>query len=583
MKQKGIISLLIALLSFPIVAFGQSSNGAIDRIKEIGMNESKVSDTIRYLTDNIGGRLTNSPSQRRANLWTKEQFDRWGLKNSKIQSWGKFGRSWEIKRFSINVVAPEYIALRAYPKAWSPATNGIVSGKLVYIQANELADLQKYKGKLKGAIILLDNGMDVTPGFEPTAVRRTDEGLKELLDAPAPVNSNTPREITYEQRKRAILKLAIDKMLYEEGVAAMLDSNWGVDSGTIRVMHANVSPGDDDQPMRRRRSRPYLKDTPATIPQFVVEVEQYNRILRRIKSGEEFQIEVNLEVNWDDSDEDGYNTIAEIPGTDLKDEIVMIGAHLDSWHSGTGATDNGAGSAVVMEAMRILAKSGLKPRRTIRVALWTGEEQGLLGSRAYVRKEFGYLRADGSINKTKNYDKFAAYFNLDNGTGQIRGIFSQGNSAARNIFQGWLEPFSEFGAVTTTLANTGGTDHLAFDAIGLPGFQFIQDPIEYRPRTWHTTQDVFDRTLEEDLKISSVIMAAFAYNAAMTDQKLPRKTLNASANLRIPTIKEILDDAHYAHSNFAICGHEISYDEIPAGFPAQYAIRNAKPEDLASE
>jgi carboxypeptidase Q len=271
--------------------------------------------------------------------------------------------------------------------------------------------------------------------------------------------------------------------------------------------------------------RVYSKGAPATIPQITAEVELYNRILRMVKQGMPVKMTVDIDARFYDDDLQGYNTIAEIPGTDLKDEVVMIGAHLDSWHSGTGATDNGAGVTVVMEAMRILAASGLKPRRTIRVGLWTGEEQGLLGSRGYVAKNLATL-GDGSdaaafgggprkITPKPAHDKFAAYYNLDNGTGQIRGIYMQGNEALRPIFKSWLEPFGEWGSSTVTINNTGGTDHLAFDAVGLPGFQFIQDQVEYFTRTWHTTQDVYDRIIEEDLKRSAVIMAAFAYNSAM--------------------------------------------------------------------
>lgn len=574
----------IVIIALPGIIPAQVPSAEINKIKDVGMNHSQAMNTMLYLTDIIGGRLTNSPAQKRANRWTKEQFEKWGLQNAKIDSWGKFGRSWELKQFSINIVAPEYIALRAYPKAWSPGTNGQITGSVVYIDANSISDLAKYKGKLKGAIVLIDEGMKITPGFEPTATRRTDsELLNQEFSAP-PVETSAPREITAEQRLQAQVNLAKYKMIYEEGAAALLDSNWGVDSGTLRVMGANVAPDPKiTDPFTRSRARPYQKETPATIPQFVVEVEQYNRLLRRVKGGEEFKIQFDLAVNWDDSDQDGYNTIAEIPGSDLKDEVVMIGGHLDSWHAGTGATDNGAGTTVAMEAMRILAASGLKPRRTIRVALWTGEEQGLLGSRGYVAKTFGKRNADGSLSKTAEYDNFAAYFNLDNGTGQIRGVYSQGNMLARDVFRRWLEPFAVYGASTTSISNTGGTDHLAFDAIGLPGFQFIQDSIEYGKRTWHTSQDVADRTLEEDLKRSAVIMASFAYNAAMSDKKFPRKSDDNpfAGYLANSSFKSMVDDALTARHNFAICGHDIDSHEIPTEFPRMFALRGDELNKLA--
>jgi Zn-dependent M28 family amino/carboxypeptidase len=264
------------------------------------------------------------------------------------------------------------------------------------------------------------------------------------------------------------------------------------------------------------------------LPQIAVAAEHYNRILRLLRKGKQVRIEMNLDVNYVRADS-GYNVIAEIPGSDLQDELVMIGAHLDSWHGGTGTTDNGTGVATCMEAIRILKALDLKPRRTIRIGLWGGEEQGLLGSRAYVRRHFGE-RADSLndstsavVRLTPEGEKFSVYFNNDNGTGKIRGVYMEGNEAVRPVFRKWLEPFEEMGASTLTLRGTGGTDHGAFNAIGLPGFQFIQDDIEYWTRSWHSTMDVYDRALEEDLKQASVVIAAFAYNAAMHDERIPRK------------------------------------------------------------
>lgn len=299
---------------------------------------------------------------------------------------------------------------------------------------------------------------------------------------------------------------------------------------------------------------------------------------------------VDLDARFYDDDLQGYNTIAEIPGTDLKDQVVMVGAHLDSWHSGTGATDNAAGTTVAMEAMRILAASGVKPRRTIRIGLWTGEEQGLLGSRGYVSKNFGVV-GDGSdaqvfaalggqkfpITKKPAHEKFSAYYNLDNGTGQIRGINLQGNEALRPIFKEWLAPFKDLNATTVSINSVGGTDHLAFDAVGLPGFQFIQDQVEYFTRTWHTTQDVSDRIIEEDLKRSAVIMAAFAYNTAMRDELLPRKnTAQAALAAVIPqfNFRNEIEEVRFRRSGlgFAICGGELEHSEIPGGFPSFLAV-----------
>jgi carboxypeptidase Q len=283
------------------------------------------------------------------------------------------------------------------------------------------------------------------------------------------------------------------------------------------------------------RARPWTKDA-VVVPQLVMAVEHYNRLIRARQKGAAVQVEVNIASRYHEEDLMGYNVIAEIPGTDLKDEIVMIGAHFDSWHGGTGATDNASGSSVVMEAARIIQALGLKPRRTIRIALWSGEEQGLLGSRAYVAQHLGKRvdapqaepAASNAIPQYElkpEYEKFSAYYNLDNGTGKIRGVYMQGNEALRPIFRAWLAPFKDMGASTLTASGTSGTDHQPFDGIGLPGFQFIQDPVEYGTRTHHTNMDVFDRVQEEDMKQASIIMASFAYNTAMRDKRLPRKPM----------------------------------------------------------
>ncbi|HQU82300.1 MAG TPA: M20/M25/M40 family metallo-hydrolase [Pyrinomonadaceae bacterium] len=591
-RAKIIAGVFMSALLLPTFAVGQVVGPPRDEpivmIKNEGMNRSQAMNTMRYLTDVIGARLTNSPNQRRANKWTKEQFEKWGLKNASVDPWGEFGRGWEMKRFNASVTTPtETIAFRAYPKAWSPSVT--TTGDVVVVDAKTEEELAKYKGKLKGAIVLIAQESKIEPGFKPSATRNTDDDLAKMEAAkPAEPQAGGGRrgqpspEQQFNQRKF--------RFYFEEGAAVLVDAGLGVDAGTMRVMGASPAPAPpapDGAPQNPFGGlRVYSKGAPATIPQVVAEAEQYNRVLRLVRQGIPVKMSVDLQTQFYDDDLQGYNTIAEIPGTDLKDEVVMIGAHLDSWHSGTGATDNGAGSTVVMEAMRILAASGLKPRRTIRVALWTGEEQGLLGSRGYVKKNIAML-GDGSdsaafsamaggqrppLNKKPLYEKFAAYYNLDNGTGQIRGIYLQGNEQLRSTFKGWLEPFKEYGATTVTINNTGGTDHQAFDSIGLPGFQFIQDTIEYNSRTWHTTQDVSDRIIEDDLKKSAVIMATFAYNSAMTDEKLPRKAAPASGFASLFTdfnVQNELDELKFKESgmDFAICGHEIEGSEIPHGFP----------------
>lgn len=586
---------LVASISLPTFAFSFTETKAtpadVDKIRDEGMNRSQAMATMKYLSDVIGARLTNSPSQRRANKWTKEQLEKWGIKNAIVDPWGEFGKGWELKRFTATAVAgDEFIAFRSYPKAWSPSTNGIVTSNVVYVDATDEAGLEKYKGKLKGAIVFTAPERPVEPGFKPIASRVSDDELKKMEDA-KPAESNPAggrgggQGNPFNARKQ--------RFYFEEGVAVLIEPSFGTDSGTIRVMGASPVPSAPQAgpPNPFGGMRVYTKGAPATIPQLVAETEQYNRIMRLVKQGIAVKMSVDVEAKFYEDDTQGYNTIAEIPGTDLKDEVVMVGGHLDSWHSGNGSTDNGAGVTVAMEAMRILAASGLKPRRTIKIGLWTGEEQGLLGSRGYVAKNLATL-GDGSdtaafaamaggprtVNKKAGYDKFVAYYNLDNGTGQIRGINMQGNEQLRPMFKEWLSPFKDIAASTVSVNSVGGTDHLAFDAVGLPGFQFIQDPIEYGGRTWHTTQDVADRTLEEDLKRSAVIMATFAYQSAMTDEKLPRKP--AAGGFAFASygagfdLMAMIDESEFRRLGYAhqVCGHDIDPHEIPLDFPRYLTI-----------
>ncbi len=523
----------------------RDANDPIERIKDEGMNRSQVMQTLSYLTDVIGPRLTNSPNMKRANEWTAAQMTEWGLQNAHLEAWGPFGRGWSLKRFSAQVIDPQSIPLIAYPKAWSPATDGTLTGEVVYLDAKNEAELEAFKGKLKGAIVLTAPIREVKARFEPLSTRFDEKNLLALADAGEPrAGQRRGFQMTPEQRAAFQFTAAKFRFLQDEGAAILIDPSRIGDGGTIFVQSATVPqtiPTEGFFP-NSRSTPPYDKRAPKITPQLVLAVEHYNRIIRMIEAGEKVKMTVDLAVEWHDADLMGYNTIAEIPGTDLKDEIVMLGGHMDSWHSGTGATDNGAGCAVGMEAVRIIQALGLKPRRTIRIALWSGEEQGLLGSRAYVAEHFGKFATpaatsasgNGSGNGTApapapvlvrkpDYEKLSAYFNLDNGTGKIRGVYLQGNDGVRALFRQWLAPFRDWGASTLSISNTGGTDHLAFDAIGLPGFQFIQDEIEYDTRTHHSNQDVFDRIQADDMKQAATIMAAFIYNAAMSDEKLPRK------------------------------------------------------------
>ncbi len=518
-------------------------NDPIERIKDEGLKRSQVMQTLSYLSDVIGPRLTASPGMKRSNEWTKDQLTKWGLQNARLEKWGPFGRGWTLKRFSAQVVEPLAIPLIAYPKAWSPATDGAITSDVVYVDAKDETELQKFKGRLKGVIVLTGRMREVKAGFEPASTRLNEKDLLALADAPEPRPGRSGRRSQLSPELRAAQLFACRKNLFfqEEGAGMLIDASRIGDGGTIFVQQATVPQPCGENAAEANAPRPvqaYQKQAPKIIPQLVLAVEHYNRIARMIEAGEKVKLTVDLAVNWDDSDPMGYNTIAEIPGSDLKDEVVMLGGHLDSWHGGTGATDNAAGVAVAMEAMRILQALNLKPRRTIRVALWSGEEQGLLGSRAYVAEHFGRMEtppptaeAESSpspapvLVKKADYEKLSGYFNLDNGTGKIRGVYLQGNEAVRPIFRQWLTPFRDMGAATLSISNTGGTDHLSFDGIGLPGFQFIQDEVEYATRTHHSNQDVFDRIQADDMKQAATIMAAFVYNTAMRDEKLPRKAM----------------------------------------------------------
>jgi hypothetical protein len=529
-------------------------NDPIQRIKDEGMNRSQVMQTLSYLSDVIGPRLTASPGMKRANEWTRDQMTKWGLQNAHLEAWGPFGRGWTLKRFSAQVTEPTAIPLIAYPKAWSPGLASPLTADVVYFDAKTEADFEKYKGKLNGKIVLTAPMRDVSAHFDALGTRLNEKELLTLADAPEPRSGPRPNfQINPQFRAAAELAAAKMRFFQSEGAAVLIDPSRG-DGGTMFVQSAQVPapPRDPNATVANfRGTPPYDKSAPKVTPQLMLSVEHYNRIVRMLQAGEPVKMNVDLAVAWQDTDLMGYNTIAEIPGTDLKDEIVMLGGHMDSWHSGTGATDNAAGCAVALEAVRIIQALGLKPRRTIRIALWSGEEQGLLGSRAYVAEHFGTVQnpatsaapATGGVNNgmgggngngngapagptlvTKaEYDKLSGYFNLDNGTGKIRGVYLQGNEGIRSLFRQWLTPFRDLGATTLSIANTGGTDHLSFDGIGLPGFQFIQDEIEYDTRTHHSNQDVFDRIQGDDMKQAATIMAAFVYQTAMRDDKLPRK------------------------------------------------------------
>ncbi len=551
LRRKLTVVFLLCALLVPTLAFGQSNSApkeVIDKIKDEGMNRSQVMQTLSYLTDVIGARLTGSPGLKNANEWTKDTLTKWGLQNAHLEAWGPFGRGWTLKDFNAQVVSPYTIPLIAYPKAWSPSTKGVVTSDVVYLDVKTDADFDKYKGQLKGKIVLISDIRNIEADFKGYGSRYTDEDLAKMEAATPPTagGQRPQQQMTDEQRQRFQQQQQVAgkrfQFLLDEGAAVVVDNSRGGSGGTVFVQGATVAQPVPANPQDRptRLAAQQKEAESRMLPQMTVASEHYNRMIRMIQQGVKLKMTVNIQSEYQDADPMVYNTIAEIPGSDpkLKDEIVMLGGHMDSWQGGTGATDNGAGVSVAMEAVRIIQALGLKPRRTIRVALWTGEEQGLLGSRAYVKQHFGEMQGGGNgfgppdpnapkptLVKGAEYEKLSAYYNLDNGTGKVRGVYLQGNNAVAPIFKEWLMPFGDMGAKTLTISNTGGTDHLSYDGIGLPGFQFIQDTIEYDTRTHHSNQDVYDRIQADDMKQASTIMAAFVYQTAMMDQRMPRKEM----------------------------------------------------------
>jgi carboxypeptidase Q len=505
---------------------------AIHRIKEEGFSRSKVMDIASYLTDVHGPRLTGSPQLRAAAEYAVKALTEMGLSNAHLESWGPFGRGWSQEHFEAHVVSPQKYTLVGYPRAWTPGTNGKVTGEAVMVTLARDEDLQTWKGKLKGKFVLLTPPRDAAAPFTAAAKRLTDTDLADLAKESEPGRGPTramgggqPQQAGQQQQPTPLYVSPPDpaggaperpgnerafatrrmKYLIDEGVLAVLEPGRG-DAGLFIV--SSGGPRDAKEP--------------PVLPQVVLAIEHYGRLARTLSRKVPVTIEMDVRNRFWDKDVNSFNVIAEIPGTDKRDEVVMLGAHLDSWHSGTGATDNAAGSAAAMEAVRILKASGVKLRRTVRVGLWTGEEQGLLGSRAYVKAHF----ADRQTMKVRpEHARFSSYFNLDNGTGAIRGIYAQSNDAAVPLFEQWVAPLRNMGVTTVSPRNTGGTDHLSFDSVGLPGFQFIQDPMDYDSRTHHTNVDTYERLQPADMMKNAVVMAIFAYDAANRPDKLPRKPL----------------------------------------------------------
>ena len=517
---------LVVVLSLVTVTWSQEKVdlATISRIRYEGFRNSKVMDFASGLMDLIGERLTGSPNMKRANEWTRDQLAAMGLSNAHLEAWGPFGRGWANQYVNARMTSPDVVPLIVYAKAWTPGTNGVVSGKCVRVTIEDKKDFDKYRGKLAGMIVIFGSDADVKPITEAPFKRLTDDDLAKIGDYEIP--SERPPFRAAEFRRRQQFMKDVNQFFAEEKVLAVIDHSRGTAGGGTVFVQSGGS---------------YKQGETTTVPQLTMASEHWSRIARLLQQNQDVTLELNVANTFYDDDPMQYDTIAEIPGSDKKDELVMLGAHLDSWHAGTGATDNGAGTIVMMEAVRILKALDIKPRRTIRIGLWSGEEEGLLGSQGYVEHHFGsrppmddpnmkgmptlLRRKAGPVTVKPEQAKVSAYFNVDNGTGRIRGVYLQENEAVAPIFEEWMKPFKDLGMTTLTMRNTGGTDHLSFDAVGIPGFQFIQDPIEYETRTHHSNMDVYDRLQPEDLKQISVIVASFVYDVAMRDQMLPRKPI----------------------------------------------------------
>ena len=552
--------LALALFVFPIIAQMQRPDqvdlDTVTKIKREAINNSQVMNILSYISDVYGGRLTGSTNTQLAGDWVIKSMKDWGLANPHYEYWD-FGRGWVNERFYANVTSPVTYPLIAYPLAWTPGTSGPVTGDVVIVGiknpnnpnaaptmpvTEDAADtlVASLKGTLKGKIVMLDPPRTIDMSTDPLAHRYTqaeldDIGMQEIGGrrggAPA-FNALTPQMQAAANALAGRIRGKLNNFFLSEGIAAVFQEGRG-DGGTVYVQSAAgvvpVPPAGQGGGRGGRGPSVYaLQNAPPALNQVALAAEHYNRIYRTLQRNVPVTVELNIQNKFlDNNGGKSFDIIGEIPGSDsrLADQVVMIGGHFDSWHSGTGATDNGVGSAVMLEVMRVLKATGVRMRRTVRIGLWTGEEEGLLGSRAYVADHFGRCNTETGTWELKQpaQDKFSVYFNIDNGSGKLRGVYLQGNESARPVFQEWMKPFESMGMNTISIANTGGTDHLSYDAVGLPGFQFIQDPLEYDTRTHHSNMDLWDRVQDGDLRQMATIVSTFVFQAANRDQMFPRK------------------------------------------------------------
>ena len=512
---------------------------AYQKIRDEGLNHSHVMEFASALTDVIGPRLTGSENLKKANEWSRDTFTKLGLANAHLEDWGEFGMGWKQLNAWARLVTPDTGVLLVQATPWSPATQGAVTGEVVFVEIQGEKNLEKYKGKLAGKVVLFGAMREVAPLDKPLFTRYSDQELKETAEFPVSNEAGSAETRSASLRARAERGKLMDlvaKFFADEKVATVIVPSRDGEA------HGGAGLFFDDNGAALGRT-PYLADKRVKIPVAVASIESYGRLYRLTQAHVPATVEINLDTKFTGEHEHAYNTVAEIPGTDpkLKNQVVMLGGHIDSWASATGATDDGAGTVVAMEAVRILKALGIEPRRTIRVALWSGEEQGIFGSRGYVTEHFGSAktstapdqlelpeflrRVDGALTLKAEQKLVSAYFNVDYGEGKARGIFTQNNVATAPIFAQWIEPLKDLGVTTISNRAVGGTDHLSFDAVGIPGFQFIQDPMDYSSRTHHSNQDTYERLQPADLRQLAIVEAIFVYNAAMRDQMMPRKPL----------------------------------------------------------
>ena len=541
-------TLFLLFVSFALIVQSaeQVDLSAVHRIRYEAFSNGKVMDHLFYLSDVYGPRLTASPGFNKAAEWAVQELKSWGMSSAHLESWGKFGRSWSIRRFDAHIVQPFYSPVMAYPNAWCDGTSGVLRADLVYAPLfqwwedddrrdpakffRHIKDFtEKYKGQLRGKIVMIDPKREIPQTTTAPSERYDEKALTTLEQAPEPFAlvpyewpiTHLPDDPKIRDRFYTGLPLEVRSDFWDQ-VDKARDAFITLlrDEGAVGVF--TVSRTGIGGTWNTTDAASFRSGDPVSPPSISLQREQYDRLARMLEKKMQVTTEMDLQVDFPSEDVEATNVIAEIPGGKKKDELVMLGGHLDSWHSGTGATDNGAGCAVAMEAMRILKTLGLAMDRTVRLALWSGEEQGLMGSRAYIKQHF----ADPVTMKLKpEQAKVSGYFNLDNGSGKIRGVYLQDNDMMRPIFKDWFEPFADLGADTIVIRNTGGTDHLSFDAVGIPGFQFIQDPLDYDTRTHHSNIDVYDHAEPGDLMQASAIMATFVYNTANRAEMLPRKPL----------------------------------------------------------